>query len=100
LKQSSDSIDFLNQVEALAPSMNVALKTDSLEEVTDKKTGVKSIDVKFVFSGSRNSVERFINTLEHLPYLSQVTSVSLVSKDGVTVEARLAIKVFIISYAE
>lgn len=100
LKQSSDSIDFLNQIEALAPTMGVTLKTDSLEEVTDKKTNEKSIDVKFSFSGSQNAVERFISVLEHVPYLSLLTAVSVTSRTEGDFEAKVAMKVFIISYAE
>lgn len=100
LKQSSDSIDFLNQIEALAPTMGVALKTDSLEEVTDKKTNAKSIDVKFTFSGSQNAVERFISVLEHVPYLSLLTAVTVTARTEGDFEAKVAMKVFIISYAE
>ncbi len=100
LKESSDSINFLNEIETLAPAMGVNLKTESLDEITDKKTGAKSIDVKFTFSGSRNAVETFISTLEHIPYLSQVTSVAVTTRAEGDVEAKLAMKVFIISYAE
>lgn len=100
LKQSSDSIDFLNQIEALAPTMGVILKTDSLEETADKKSGAKSIDVKFTCNGGRNAVERFVSALEHIPLLSQMTAVSVTARSEGDFEAKIAMKVFIISYAE
>lgn len=98
LKQGSDSIDFLNSVEAMAPKEGVMLKTESLEERVDNKTGKKWIEVQFFFSGTQNNVERFIKILEHLPYFSQVTSLSMVAKTEAEWEARLSMKIFIATY--
>ena len=98
LKQGSDSIDFLNKVELLAPKEGVVIKTDSLEERSDIKTGDKWIDVQFSFSGTQNNVERFVTILERLPYFSQVTSLQMITKEEGEWEARLSMKIFIATY--
>jgi hypothetical protein len=98
LPQSSDSIDFLNRVEQLAPQSGVTLKTDSLEEASDKKTKQKWIEAKFSFSGTQENVENFINILETAPYLSQVSSVTLKARSLDNWEAKVTIRVFILNY--
>lgn len=98
LPQSSDSIDFLNRVEQLAPQSGVTLKTDGLEEASDKKTKQKWIEAKFSFSGTQENVENFINILETAPYLSQVTSVTLNARSLDNWEAKVTMRVFILSY--
>ncbi len=98
LPQSSDSIDFLNRVEQLAPQSGVTLKTDGLEEASDKKTKQKWIEAKFSFSGTQNNVENFLSILETAPYLSRVTSVSLNARSLDNWEAKVTMRVFILGY--
>jgi hypothetical protein len=98
LPQSSDSINFLNQVEQLAPLNGVTLKTEGLEEASDKKTKQKWIEAKFIFSGTRENVERFIEILEVSPYLSTITAVSLSARSLDNWEANVTMKVFILNY--
>lgn len=95
LKQGSDSIDVLNKVEALAPQIGVSLKTDSLEEQADKKAGTKWIDITFSFSGPEENVLQFLETLEHLPYFSQITAVSLEESAGSGWSAKVTMKLFL-----
>jgi hypothetical protein len=95
LKQGSDSIDFLNKVEALAPQAGVSLKTDSLEEFSDKKTGAKWIIVKFSFAGSQTDVERFVTILEQLPYFSQVMGVTIKTSAANGWQANVTMRVFL-----
>jgi hypothetical protein len=95
LRQGSDSIDFLNKVEAIAPQAGVSLRTDSLEEFSDKKTGAKWIIVKFSFSGDQRDTERFVTILEQLPYFSQVTQVTTQSKAPEGWEATVSMRVFL-----
>lgn len=95
LKQSSDSIDFLNTVEDLAPQTGVNLKTEMLEDILDKKTGTKWIEVKFSFSGTQADVERFVKILERLPYFSQITSVSFKARALDDWQANLTMRVFL-----
>lgn len=98
LPQSSDSIDFLNRVEQLAPQSRVTLKTDGLEEASDEKTKQKWIEAKFSFSGTQENVENFIHILETAPYLSRVTSVTLNARSLDNWEAKVTMRVFILSY--
>lgn len=80
LSQESDSIDFLNKVESLAPQLGVNLKTDNLKKEADKKTKEEWLTLQFSFSGTYERVTNFIKILENLPYIAEVTQVSLESK--------------------
>lgn len=97
LQKESDSIDFLNQVESLAPEVGVNLKTENLKEIIDKN-GKSWIEVNFSFSGSKQRVQNFIDVLENLPYLSQVTSVSLSSGESAVWQAKVVMQVHVLSY--
>ena len=77
LREEGDTIDFLNQIETLAPQVGVVLKTDSLEKSTDKATGASGIDVSLSFSGEEKRVQTFIKVLERLPYLLKIRLDSL-----------------------
>ncbi|MEY2665529.1 MAG: hypothetical protein RLZZ480_634 [Candidatus Parcubacteria bacterium] len=95
LGQGSETIDFLNRVETLAPQAGVNLKIDSLDEVKEKKTGeTKSIDVRVTFTGRRANVEQFVKILERLPYFSQVTAVSLRARASDDWQASVSMKIF------
>lgn len=98
LPQVGESITFLTQVETLAPQNGITLKTDALEEGSDKKTKEKWVDAKFTFSGTRSNVEQFISTLENLPYVSKITSAQLSARSQNNWEARVSIRVFITRY--
>lgn len=98
LTQSSDSIDFLNTVEQLAPQSGVTLVTETLEEATDKKTKQKYIEAKFSFSGTENNVEQFIELIEALPQVSHITTMSLSVQSSEVWEAKVTIRVFILNY--
>ena len=98
LPKSSDSIDFLNRVEQLAPQSGVTLETDALEESVDKKTKQKYIEAKFTFSGTQGAVEQFLEILESLPYISTVTDVSISARQAGGWEAKVTMRVFIINY--
>lgn len=77
LQQESDSIDFLNQIETLAPQVGVSLQTRGLDQINDKTTKTDWVEVSFTFSGSRASVQRFIEILETVSYISRVTNIEL-----------------------
>jgi UDP-glucose 6-dehydrogenase len=97
LSQSSASIDFLNQIEQLAPRAGVDLVTESLKEASDKKTKQKWVEAEFSFSGSRKNVDQFIEVLETVPFRSQVTAVSLSSQANVW-DAKVSMRVDILNY--
>ncbi len=96
LGHSGDSISFLSQVETLAPKLGVSLETESLNDGKDKKTKDEWVEVRFVFSGTRTNVERFISVLESMPYLSEITSINLTARAAEDWEATVTMKVFII----
>ncbi len=98
LPQVSDSISFLNQVETLAPLHGVLLKTDSLDEASDKKTKQAWVKAQFTFSGSEEDVERFVKILESLPYLSHVTQLSMTARSADNWEASVGMKVYLAKY--
>lgn len=98
LEKAGDSIDFLNQVEDLAPQVGISLETKGLESFTDKTDGSEWIKVDFVFSGSKNNVNKFINILENFPYVSRLNEISLVSKNGTQWEATVKMQVRVLAY--
>jgi hypothetical protein len=100
LAQESESIDFLNQVETLAPNVGVALKTTKLELVTDKATKHAWIEVAFEFSGTRDHVQTFIELLETLPYVSRLESVTMNARSRSDWQASVTMKVQVLSYDE
>ncbi|MEY3783721.1 MAG: hypothetical protein RLZZ230_43 [Candidatus Parcubacteria bacterium] len=72
----SDSIDFLTQVESLAPQLDLTIKTSDLKKITDVEK-VDWIEATFSFSGSQTNVYSFIKVLESLPYVLRLTSVNV-----------------------
>lgn len=96
LRSQSDSIDFLNFVEALGDSLGVDLTTLTPQEVErDNKT---YLSVGYDISGSLSQVERFIQLLEVVPYVSQLQSVSLTQLSGSTWQAQVSVNVQILNY--
>lgn len=98
LPQASDSITFLNYIETLAPRHGVTLKTESLEEASDKKTKQAWIQASFTFSGSERDVEEFVKILETVPYLSYVTELSLAARAADNWEANIGMRVYLSKY--
>lgn len=97
LKQESNSIDFLNHIEGMAPVVGVDLKTNELQSVQDTKTETDWIEVSFSILGSRNAVQRFIQVLETLPYLSRVTSVTLSALSSQEWQAEVTVRVRVLA---
>lgn len=98
LRQESDTIDLLTQIESLAPQIGVALKTEGLQKVTDKATGANWIEINLSFSGEEAQVDRFVKTLEHLPYLLKITSLDLSAQSSTLWNAKVTLKVFVLNY--
>lgn len=100
LAQESNSIDFLNTVESLAPSAGVVLKTESLNVEDSKTDGLNWVEATFSFSGSRERVKNFIEVLETLPYVSRVTSVRMSAVSGSEWRAQVTMKVQVLNHDE
>jgi hypothetical protein len=73
----SDTIAFMAEVESMAAILGIKLVTNELAIVPKTDTTQAQLKVGFAFSGSAQSVETFIETLEALPYHSQVPALSL-----------------------
>lgn len=96
-KEPSDSLDFLAQLETLAPQFNLKLTPIDLEEVSDPTTPRKSeMRFRFGYGGSKSAVLDFTRLLEVLPYQGRLESVTLdAGGDGVwaaQVEVRITVR--------
>ncbi|MCA9358278.1 hypothetical protein KC902_03380 [Candidatus Kaiserbacteria bacterium] len=98
LEKESESIDFLNQVETLAPQVGVALKTTNLQLVTEKNTKQAWIEVTFEFSGTRMYVQNFIQILETLPYVLRLNSVTMEARSRSEWQASVTMQIQVLSY--
>lgn len=98
LEKESNSIDFLNMVESLAPQAGVQLNTEGLDVLDSDGSGAKWIEVSFVFSASRERVQNFVKVLETLPYVLRLTSVEMDGMSASEWEARVTMQVQILDY--
>ena len=98
LSQESDSIDFLNQVETLAPKVNVSIETKSLKLVEDKVSDSEWIQSSFLLLGSRDEVNHFIKILETLPYISRIIHIEMSSLSNVEWQAEVIMQVRVLTY--
>ncbi len=98
LLNESDSINFLNNVESLAPKAGVTLQTSNLLLVEDAEDDSQWIEVDFAFSGSKQRVSDFIRVLEELPYVSRLTLVELTASRQSQWEANVTMRVRVLAY--
>jgi len=96
LDSQSDSINFLNFIEAQAAATGVELTTNSPTEVVNDAGTFLAVD--YEFTGSISRVENFIKQLENIPYVSQLEDLSLSQKSSSVWEARVTIMVNILDY--
>ncbi len=97
LQKESDSIDFLNHVESLAPGAGVVLETNELKLLTEDG-GANWIQATFSFSGSRFNVQNFIQALETLPYVVQLTNVKMEAQSSMLWQASVVMQVQVLTY--
>lgn len=100
LSQESDSINFLNQVEEMAPKIGVELKTSGLETVINSNDNTKWIQAEFSFSGSRERVQRFIKILETFPLVSKIIAAEMSAKSRTEWQANVTMQVQVLKYDE
>lgn len=98
LSRESESIDFLNLVEQLAPEAGVTLSVSNLNNVEESSGSYEWIGVTFTFVGERSRVDAFLQVLENLPYLSRVTDVSLNARSSEDWQAEVKMQVMIYAY--
>jgi flagellar basal body-associated protein FliL len=92
LLRESDSITFLSEIESLAPKLGLQLETEELKQLLGEDK-VSWIEAGFSVTGSRKNIERFVQLLEALPYVSKVTSVQMNSQSGRDWSAEIRIQV-------
>jgi hypothetical protein len=99
LLDESDSIDLLTRIESLAPQAGVTLKEfEGLQTIEDKTTNSHWIEVKIFFSGEEMRVRRFVEVLEQLPYLLEITSLELSSQSSTLWQANVTLRVSVLTY--
>lgn len=98
LEREGSSIDFLNYVETLAERTSVSLVTSELEVVESKESDTEWIETTFSIEATREKVQRFIEILETVPYVSRVTSVGMTSKAGGEWKAVVTMRVMVLDY--
>ncbi len=77
LKDENDAIDFLNEIESMAPSLGLVFKTEALDNVSDENKKVQAIKMSFVYSGDMKTVMNFTKLMENIPYHSYIESLTL-----------------------
>ncbi len=98
LLKDSEEVDFLNNVESIAPRAGVALQTSNLSSVVDATDSSEWIQVDFTFTGSRQRVKDFVQILEVLPYVSRLVSVDLTAVSQTEWRARVTMRVRVLAY--
>lgn len=98
LLKESDSIDFLNNIESIAPQAGVVLQTSSLDTVVDSSDNSQWIEVDFSFSGSRSRVREFVEVLEELPYVSRMMSLNVTMQNQGQWQAEVTMRVRVLAY--
>jgi hypothetical protein len=96
----SESIDFLNMVEEIAPAAGVMLETTNLDLIDDTDDGKQWIEIGFLFTGSRSRVQNFLSVLEELPYVNKITKVDMLAADQTKWQARVTMRVRVLNYDE
>jgi len=77
LHDEDEGLDFVNEIEILAPSLGLSLETKGLGSLENEEGGVEAVIISFVYSGKKSSVIAFSKLMETIPYHSSVESLSL-----------------------
>ena len=96
--RGSDSVDFLNEVEALAPQAGVTVETESLTEIAEADTGDQWLEMSFAITGLHADVERFVSVLENLPYAVRLTDLKLTERSSTISAANVTLQVRLLQY--
>ncbi len=71
------SIPLLNELELFADRSGITLETTGLDKITHQETNEEFITMTFSYSGSYEQVRLYTEMLEHLPYHSNLTDLSI-----------------------
>ncbi len=77
--RADEVVMFLERLESLAQTVGVEMETDSVSTAVygDKGSAWETFVVNFSTEGSWTLTYRFLSLLEHLPYLSKLTQVTV-----------------------
>ncbi|MFM2424051.1 MAG: hypothetical protein RLZZ70_440 [Candidatus Parcubacteria bacterium] len=81
LVTKQDTIALITEIESLAKATGVAFKMQNLAILEKSDSTPEALQANFEISGSRLSVQRFIQALEVLPYHTQIPRMQ-VNRDG------------------
>jgi len=90
-KDEGDSIGFLGEVETMATSLGLSLKTESLDKVVNEETKEEFIKMTFIYEGQKSTVFTFSKLLEVSPYHGTVESLRLREASSGNWEGQLTI---------
>jgi hypothetical protein len=94
----SDSIEFLNYVEARASALGVTLHTQSIEITEVGLANAPSLTIRFQYQGPRSVVADHTRLLERLPYHSRLQTLSKKQVTGDLWEASVSLTVAMNQY--
>jgi hypothetical protein len=86
----------LNYIERLATERGITLETINPKEI--EVEGKTFLSVEYSLEGSLGQVEEFIQLLENIPYVSQLTAVDLERRSSVVWQADIIINVAVLTY--
>jgi hypothetical protein len=98
LLRESDSISFLSEIESIAPNLGVGLETTSLRQTS--ADGKEWIEAALTVSGSRTAVERFIETLEVIPFVSRIASITMQGNTPANWQADITVQLQLLNYVQ
>lgn len=98
LKRESDSIDFLNLIEAQARNSDVSLTTEALSAEGGEED--RHLLVRYSFAGAKTNVRNFIKILEQSQYLAKITGLDLREQSSGSWEAEVTVRVNLFMYVE
>lgn len=70
-------IDFITNIEAIASSLQLDFKTQTISPEETKDKNFDELSMKFIFSGPKLSVEKMISVFETIPHHSYIRDLSI-----------------------
>lgn len=98
LDGEGESIDFLNLIETEARTSGLVFTTENLQRETEAGTGEDVLVFRFVYSGDYTTVVGFLEVIENLPYIAEITQFDLSGSSQGEWEARVTVQVNLYTY--
>jgi len=78
-------IDFITNIEAIASSLQLDFRTETISPEETKDKNFDELSMKFIFSGPKMSVEKMISVFETIPHHSYIRDLSLRQSENDTI---------------